>query len=102
MSRNSAHPHTSGAALAFAAAGAMLLGGCSSRDAEMSEKLAAMNAAATRAEAAATRAEQAAHSASSAPAPQSAEAEIDPEDDGTRNEPATQDPNSPAFNNTVG
>ncbi len=93
---------TARAALALTVGGALLLGGCSNRDAEMSEKMAAVNAAISRAEAAATRAENAAKAAEvSAPA-QPAEAEIDPEDDGTGDDPAAQNPNSSAFNNSVG
>ncbi len=102
MSRIRAHRSLSGAALALVGVGAMLLGGCSGRDADQSEKLAAINAALARAEAAATRAEKAARSTEGSSAPQTAEVEIDPEDNGTGNDPAAQDPNSTAFDNTAG
>lgn len=104
MSRLTGNRLTLGAALTFTMGGALLLGGCSNRDAELSEKIAAVNAAISRAEAAAARAESAAKAAEvTAPAqPAEAEAEVDPEDDGTGDDPAAQNPNSGAFDNSVG
>lgn len=102
MSRTAEFRPSTGAVLAVAAAIVIALSGCSGRDTDMSEKLAAVDAAARRAEAAASRAESAAKTSSSASAQQTAEAEIDPEDDGTSADPAAQDPNSGAFNNSVG
>ena len=65
---------------------ALLLGGCSSRDAVLSEKLAAADAAAQRAEAAANRADAAANKAESkVAAPAAVEVEAEPDD--------LQDPN---------
>jgi hypothetical protein len=72
------------------------LTGCSGRDTDLSEKVAAADAAARRAEAAAVRAENAAKAAEK---PQVAQAEVDPESDGTEDDGANQDPNSAAFQN---
>ncbi len=57
------------AALAASCLGMSLLAGCSGRDTASAERLAEMNAAASRAEAAADRAEKAAAKLSAAPSP---------------------------------
>ncbi len=78
MSRMSENRLPMGAALAFVAAGAVLLGGCSGRDTDLAEQVGAANAAAERAEKAADRAEQAAKDAAGA---QVVEVEPEPEPD---------------------
>ena len=83
----------------IAAACALTLGACSGRDTGTAEQAAAAMAAAQRAEEAATRAEAAAakvsYRAASAPATPARE----PEDDGSEELSANQDPNSPIFDN---
>jgi predicted exporter len=71
------------AALAAILLAPALLGGCSSRDAQMAEQIAAANAAAMRAEQAAQRAEHAAANAQRAQPDAPAEADVDPSDDQT-------------------
>ena len=71
----------------MAAAAALLLGGCSGRDADTAEKLGAVNAAAARAEAAADRAEKAAQMAANAGAPEMVEDEIAPNEEVAASDP---------------
>ena len=62
---------------ALVLAPALLIGGCSSRDTVLAEKVAAADAAATRAEKAADRAEQAANKANK---PAAVQVDADPDD----------------------
>jgi hypothetical protein len=84
---------------ALALSSAALLGGCSSRDTETSEKAAAATAAATRAEQAALRAESAAAKAEKASQPQVVEGDPNADDDAqdqaiaAENEPPSNEPN---------
>lgn len=75
------------------------LSACSGRDTELSEKLAAVEAAAKRAELAAVRAERAAQTAEARPVAEVADHEADPEDDTAPDDASSQDHNSQAFQN---
>lgn len=78
------------------------LSACSGRDTELSEKLAAVEAAAKRAELAAVRAERAAQTAEARPVAEVAEVadhEADPENDTAQDDASSQDHNSQAFQN---
>lgn len=83
--------------LAAVIAAALLLGACSGRDQELSEKLARTEAAAKRAEAAASRAEAAAKQAGAQPAPQPEVVEAEPEVLDTEPDvPSVEQPDEPA------
>lgn len=69
------------------------LAGCSGRDIELSEKLAAIEAAAIRAEKAAERAEKAAKAAETHQIAEVVEPEAEPEPEQTDEDAAGQDPN---------
>ncbi|HEX4848093.1 MAG TPA: hypothetical protein VFV30_08110 [Novosphingobium sp.] len=86
-----------GASLALTAVAAVLLAGCSGRDSESAEKVAAINAASARAEAAAKRAEEAAAKIEKATAPTVIEVDPDATEDAEdaaiaeQNEPVAPD-----------
>jgi len=89
-------PITSAIKVAAIAAMATALSACSGRNTDLSEKLAAVEAAAIRAERAADRAEKAAKAAESHPIAEAADEEIQPEDDGALDDGSNPDPNSSA------